>query len=81
MEQNLCHRTLYPILLSGSEPPRSVDRPVSTGRTTTAAQRNLSRTLRTQEKRNCLGQEGSIFPSEPQADPVPQSYIYKYYQE
>jgi hypothetical protein len=43
------------------KPPRSADRPMSTGRTTTAAQRNLPRTLRTQELRSCVGQESSSF--------------------
>jgi hypothetical protein len=63
-----------------SEPPKSADRPVSTGGITTASQRNLPRTLRTQEQRSCLGQESSGF-SAPRADPVPQSYIHKYCQE
>ena len=36
-------------------------RPVSSGRTTPAAKRNLPRTLRTQEQRSYLGQESSNF--------------------
>jgi hypothetical protein len=49
------------IALGESEPPRSADSPVRTSRTTSAAQRNLSGTLRTQELRTCLGQESSSF--------------------
>ena len=40
---------------------RNADRPASAGRTTTAAQRNPLRTLRTQEPRGSLGQEPSSF--------------------
>jgi hypothetical protein len=43
-----------------SSSPRSVDRPVSSGKTTTAAQRNLPRTIRTQELRGSLELELSI---------------------
>ena len=51
MEQEPSGLRLYTqMVLGGSEPPRSVDRPVSTGRTTTAAQRNIPGTLRTQEQ-------------------------------
>jgi hypothetical protein len=48
------------IVPGGSKPPRSVDRLVGPGRTTTTAQRNPPGTLRTQEPRGCLGQESSI---------------------
>jgi hypothetical protein len=65
----------------GRERPRSKDRPVNTGRTTTDAQRNLPRNLRTQEPRDALGQESASFPSAPRADPVLQRYIHKYHQE
>ena len=44
-----------------SSPPRSADRTVSAGRTTTDAQRNPLETLRTQEPRGCLGGEPSSF--------------------
>jgi hypothetical protein len=43
-----------------SKPHRSVNKPVSVGRTTTSAQRNLPGTLRTQELRGCLGQESLV---------------------
>jgi hypothetical protein len=42
-----------------SKPPRSVDRPVSVGRLTTAAQRNQHWIFRTQELRGSLGSESS----------------------
>lgn len=47
------------IVPGGRETPRSANRTVSAGRTTTAAQRHLPGTLRTQEPRDCLGQESS----------------------
>jgi hypothetical protein len=49
-----------------SEPPRSVDRTMSAGKTTTAAQRNPPRSLRTQDPRGCLGQESSILGLRPE---------------
>jgi hypothetical protein len=51
------------IVPGGSEPPRSVYRTVSAGRTTTAAQRNLPRKLRTREPRGCLGTGVFQYPS------------------
>jgi hypothetical protein len=67
------HHTLWPksrhrssiwglhtqIVPGGSKHPRSADKSVSTGTTTTAAQRNLPRTLTTQEPRCCLRKESS----------------------
>ena len=47
------------IVPGGNKPPRSVDRTVSASRTTTAAQGNLPRTLRTEEPRGYLGRESS----------------------
>jgi hypothetical protein len=47
------------IVPGGNKPPKMPGTPVSAGRTTTAAQRNTLRTLRTQELRSCLGQEPS----------------------
>ena len=49
------------IVLGESKHPRGADRPVSAGKTTSAAQRNLPRTLRTQEPRGSLGLEPSGF--------------------
>jgi hypothetical protein len=70
---------LTQIAPGGSKPPRSADKPVRTGRTITAAQRNPPLTLRTQEPRGCLEQ---VFqsPTVPRTDPVPQR-IHKYHQE
>jgi hypothetical protein len=45
--------------MGGSKPPRSADRPLSAGKTTSAAQKNPRGTLRTQEPRAGLGQESS----------------------
>jgi hypothetical protein len=47
------------IARGGREPPRNMDRPLSAGRITTAAQRNLPWTLRTQQPRGGLGQGSS----------------------
>ena len=48
---------------------------MSTDKSTTAAQRHLPRTLRTQELRGCLVQESSGLCLRPRADPVPQFSI------
>ena len=66
------------ILPGESWSPRSANKPVSTGKTTTAAQKNLSVTLRTQEQRGGLGEEPSGFPFTPRANHLPQGSIHKY---
>ena len=52
------HTQIVPEL---GKPLKSADRPVSMGRTTTAAQRNPSRTLRTQDQGAAWVQESSRF--------------------
>jgi hypothetical protein len=54
------------IALGRSMPLRSQDRPMNACRTTTAAQRNLLRTLRTLELRGSLGQESSSLHLQPE---------------
>jgi hypothetical protein len=71
-----CARVLHTQILPGeSWSPRSADMPVSTGKTTTSAQRDMSGALRTQEPRFAIG--FFLFPSVPRADPVPQLSIPK----
>jgi hypothetical protein len=62
-----------PLGESGS--PRNADKPVSTSKTTTSAQRDPPRIIRTQEPRNIWGQDPSSFYLHPRADPVPQLTI------
>jgi hypothetical protein len=50
------------IPLGESWPPRNADKPVTTGKTTTSAQRDLPGILRTKELRSGLGQEPFDFP-------------------
>jgi hypothetical protein len=57
-----CATVLHTQILPGETwPPRSVDSPVSIGKTTTSAQRNQSRALRAQEPRSTLRQDPSGF--------------------
>jgi hypothetical protein len=49
------------ILLGESRSSSSADKPLSTGKTTTSAQRDPPRALKTQEPRSCLGQDPSGF--------------------
>jgi hypothetical protein len=58
-----------------------VDRPVSAGRITTAAQRNPARTLKAQEPRSCPGEESFGFYLHPRDDPAPQLFIPKFLSE
>ena len=64
-------------ILGESWSPRSVDTPVSTGKTTTSALRDQPRTLSTEELKSSLGQDLSGFYLHPGADPVPQLCIPK----
>jgi hypothetical protein len=69
------------IVLGGSKLLRAVDRPVSAGRTTTAAQRDWPRNPKDTGTEG-LPRTGVLqSPSEPKADSVPQSYIPKYCKE
>jgi hypothetical protein len=56
----LYHRFPYPNTAGRQWVSQEGDNPVSTGKTTTSAQRDLFRDLRTQESRSSLGQEPSI---------------------
>jgi hypothetical protein len=69
------------IVLRDSWPPRSADKPVSTGKTTTAAQRDPPGTLRTQELEEQPGKEPSGFSLHPRTDLVPQLSIPKFFPE
>ena len=60
LETILRHRAAYPGGI-GRQPSRSVARPESTGRNTSAAQRNQPKTLRTQEPWGSWGQKSSDF--------------------
>jgi hypothetical protein len=57
--------------------PRSADKPVSTGKTTISAQRDMPGTLSTQEQRS-LELDISSFHLHPRADSVPQLSIPKF---
>jgi hypothetical protein len=61
--------------------PSSEDKPVTTGKTTTSAQRDMPGTLRTQEQRSDLGQDPSSFHLHPGANPVLQLSILKFLPE
>jgi hypothetical protein len=61
--------------------PRIADKPVSTGKTTTSAQRDMPGTLRTQVQRSILGQDTSTFQLHPGADTLPKLSIPKFLQE
>ena len=73
LEQVLCLRAPYLNSTGREQASPREDRPLSAGRTTTDAQRNPPRTLKTKEPRTCLGQQSSSLASAPKADPMPQS--------
>jgi hypothetical protein len=74
-----CATSLYiQIPLGESWSPRSADTPMSTGRTTTSAPRDLPGALRTPELMNSPGQDPSSFHLHPGADRLPQFSIPKF---
>ena len=62
-------------------PPRTADKPMSAGKTTTAAQRKPTQNPQDTGKEGGPGTGALQFPSVPRADPEPQSYKHNCCQE